>query len=320
MKHTLPIVSITHGDDVDGLTSGAFLIRLFKAKVIPANYDDLEEALRGVVGNVDRLFITDLNLREALLPLIADIREHAVVTVIDHHPMEEGLTDALRKLGVEIVHDKRDCASALVYDHFREKLEPDAARLAAYAAVSDMFEDGPIASRLMDGMDRKFVQHEALMLSAALGADQSESFKRLLLSELSQYAYPHKIKGVVEASVAQLEKIVKIKETVLDKANRMGRLAVMECGDASSTGEVANIVMDTLLVAVGMCWKDQGKMVNISLRGERRLPEHLGDLASRLSKKYGGFGGGHTRASGAKVPRDKLNAFIDDLAAALNAA
>jgi RecJ-like exonuclease len=158
------------------------------------------------------------------------------------------------------------------------------------------------------------------MLSAALGADQSESFKRLLLGELSQYAYPHKIKGVVEASVAQLEKIVKIKETVLDRAKRMGRLAVMECGDTSSTGEVANIVMDTLLVAVGMCWKDQGKMVNISLRGERQLPEHLGDLASQLSKKYGGFGGGHTRASGAKVPRDKLDAFIDDLAAALNAA
>ena len=59
--------------------------------------------------------------------------------------------------------------------------------------------------------------------------------------------------------------------------------------------------------------------MNISLRGERRLPEHLGDLATRLSKKYGGFGGGHARASGAKVPRDKLDSFIADLAAALNA-
>ncbi len=316
----MPTVSITHGDDVDGLTSGALLKRLFKAKVVPANYDDLEEALRGVVGNVDRLFITDLNLRDVLLPLIADIRGHAVVTVIDHHPMEKGLADALEALGVEVVHDTRDCASALVYNHFKERLEPDAARLAAYAAVSDMFEDGPIASRLMDGMDRKFVQNEALMLSAALGADQSEAFKRRLLDELSGYAYPHRIKGVVEASVSQLEKIVRIKETVAVRARRMGRLAVMECGDDSSTGEVANVVMDTLLVDVGMCWKDQGEMVNISLRGERRLPEHLGELASRLSKKYGGFGGGHARASGAKVPRDKLDAFIGDLAAALNAA
>jgi hypothetical protein len=41
----LPTASITHGDDVDGpLTCGALLIRMFDAKVIPANYDDLEEA------------------------------------------------------------------------------------------------------------------------------------------------------------------------------------------------------------------------------------------------------------------------------------
>jgi len=314
----MPTASITHGDDVDGLTCGALLMRLFDAGVIPANYDDLEEALKSVGGDVDRLFITDLNLREVLLPLIEEIKGHAEVTIIDHHPMEKSLTDALEGLGVEIVHDTRDCASALVYDHFRDGLETDAARLAAYAAVSDMFEDGPIASRLMDGMDRKFVQTEALMLSAALGMDQSDAFKRRLLDELSRYAYPHRIKGVVESSVAQLEKIVKIKETIPGRAKRVGRLAVMECGDDSSTGEVANIVMDTLLVPVGMCWKDQGDMVNISLRGERRLPEHLGELVSRLSNKYGGFGGGHARASGAKVPRDRLDAFVADLASALN--
>jgi oligoribonuclease NrnB/cAMP/cGMP phosphodiesterase (DHH superfamily) len=304
---------------VDGLTSGALLKRLFDAKVILANYDDLEELLNSVGEDVDHLFITDLNLREALIPLIEDIRKHTAITLIDHHPMEKSLGDALKKLGVDIVHDTRDCASALVYDHFKDKLEIDAARLASYAAVSDMFEDGPIASSLMDGMDRKFVHHEALMLSAALGADQSEAFKRRLLDELSRYAYPHRIKGVVEASIAELEKIVRIKEIVLGRSKRMGRrLAVMECGDDSSTGEVANIIMDTLLVDVGMCWKDQGDMVNISLRGERRLPEHLGDLASKFSKKYGGFGGGHARASGAKVPKDKLDAFIADLAAALN--
>jgi single-stranded-DNA-specific exonuclease len=314
----MPTASITHGDDVDGLTCGALLIHLFDAVVTPANYDDLEEALTGVGKDVDRLFITDLNLREALLPLIEGITAHASVTIIDHHPMEASLAKRLRVLGVEIVHDTRDCASALVYDHFRDKLEIDAARLAAYAAVSDMFEDGPVASRLMDGMDRKFVQHEALMLSAALGSNQSDSFKKRLLGELSNYAYPHRIRGVVKASVDQLEKIVRIMETIRGRARVMGRLAVMESEDESSTGEVANIVMDALLVPIGMCWKNQGEMVNISLRGERRLPEHLGDLVSSVSAKYGGFGGGHARASGAKVPRDKLDAFIEDIARVLN--
>lgn len=309
---------ITHGDDPDGLVCAALLRRLFGAETILANYDDLEEALGGIEPGYDSLYITDLNLREALVPQIERIRGFATVTIIDHHPMEPTLSAWLRSLGVEIIHDTSDCASALVYDHFKEQLEKDAARLAAYAAVNDMFEDGPIASKLMDGMDRKFVGHEALLLGSALGSDQSKPFKERIVEELSRYAYPHRIRGVVEAAMSQLEKIVRIKETVPGRAKILGRLAYMECGEDLSTGEVANIVMDTLLVPVGLCWKEQGEMVNISMRGERRLPEHLGDIASRLSKRHGGFGGGHARASGAKVPRAKLDAFLADLAGELN--
>ncbi len=309
---------ITHGDDPDGLVCAALLRRLFGTETILANYDDLEEALGGIEPGYDSLYITDLNLREALVPQIERIRGFATVTIIDHHPMEPTLSAWLRSLGVEIIHDTSDCASALVYDHFKEQLEKDAARLAAYAAVNDMFEDGPIASKLMDGMDRKFVGHEALLLGSALGSDQSKPFKERIVEELSRYAYPHRIRGVVEAAMSQLEKIVRIKETVPGRAKILGRLAYMECGEDLSTGEVANIVMDTLLVPVGLCWKEQGEMVNISMRGERRLPEHLGDIASRLSKRHGGFGGGHARASGAKVPRAKLDAFLADLAGELN--
>lgn len=309
---------ITHGDDPDGLVCAALLRRLFGTETILANYDDLEEALGGIEPGYDSLYITDLNLREALVPQIERIRGFATVTIIDHHPMEPTLSAWLRSLGVEIIHDTSDCASALVYDHFKEQLERDAARLAAYAAVNDMFEDGPIASKLMDGMDRKFVGHEALLLGSALGSDQSKPFKERIVEELSRYAYPHRIRGVVEAAMSQLEKIVRIKETVPGRAKILGRLAYMECGEDLSTGEVANIVMDTLLVPVGLCWKEQGEMVNISMRGERRLPEHLGDIASRLSKRHGGFGGGHARASGAKVPRAKLDAFLADLAGELN--
>ncbi len=309
---------ITHGDDPDGLVCAALLRRLFGTETILANYDDLEEALGGIEPGYDSLYITDLNLREALVPQIERIRGFATVTIIDHHPMEPTLSAWLRSIGVEIIHDTSDCASALVYDHFKEQLERDAARLAAYAAVNDMFEDGPIASKLMDGMDRKFVGHEALLLGSALGSDQSKPFKERIVEELSRYAYPHRIRGVVEAAMSQLEKIVRIKETVPGRAKILGRLAYMECGEDLSTGEVANIVMDTLLVPVGLCWKEQGEMVNISMRGERRLPEHLGDIASRLSKRHGGFGGGHARASGAKVPRAKLDAFLADLAGELN--
>jgi len=312
------VANITHGDDVDGLTCAAFLRRLFDANIFLTNYDDLEHTLEAINPEYNSLYITDLNLREVLIPQIKRIIGFASVTIIDHHPMDPTLYSLLASLGVHIVHDTRDCAAILVYNHFKDKLEKDAARVAVYAAVSDMFEDGPIVLKLMNGIDRKFAQHEALLLSHALAYNQSTAFKERVVEELNHYAYPHRIKGTVEFAVNQLEKIVKIKDLVKKRAFSIGRLAYMECGDDNSTGEVANIVMDTLLVPVGMCWKDQGTMVNISLRGERGLGEHLGELIAGLAQKHGGFGGGHKRASGAKVPKDKFDDFIKDISVVLN--
>ena len=315
----MPVVSVTHGDDLDGLTCGALLHRLFDAKVVRANYDDLEKILAKLGEETERLFVTDLNIRDALVPNISRIARFAPVTLIDHHPIDASVRWGLDGMGVEVVHDTRDCASALVYNHYRDRLERDAARITAYAAVSDMFEDGPVASRLLDGMDRKFVHHEALLLSSALAADQSDAFKDRVVADLSAYSYPHRIRGAVEAAVSDLEKIVKIREMVPGRAVVIGSLAHMESTE-ESTGEIANIVMDTLLVPVGLSWKAQPDgMVNISLRGERRLRHHLGELAARLSKAHGGFGGGHARASGAKIPRSELDAFIAEMAQALNA-
>jgi len=314
----LIVANITHGDDVDGLTCAAFLRRVFSAKVFLTNYDDLEHALGEINPEYNSLYITDLNLREVLIPQIKRITGFASVTIIDHHPMNPVLYSLLVDLGVDIVHETRDCAAVLVYDHFKDKLEKDAQRIAIYAAVTDMFEDGPIASRLMNGIDRKFAQHEALILSHALANNQSKSFKERLVEELNKYTYPHKINGAVELAINQLEKIVNMKEIVKKRAFNIGRFAYMECDDENSTGEVANIVMDTLLVPVGMCWKDQGKMINISLRGERGLEENLGELLASLAQKHGGFGGGHKRASGAKIPKDKFEGFLKDITMVLN--
>ncbi|MBM3291760.1 hypothetical protein FJY84_03690 [Candidatus Bathyarchaeota archaeon] len=309
----MTVVSITHGDDLDGLTCGALLTKLFNAEVILANYDTIEDALKSVPESTDQLYITDINLRDALICHLNKIAEKTKIIIIDHHPMTQTFKVEMREKGVEVMHDTRDCASALVYNIFRSRLEHDAARIAAYAAISDMFEDGPIASIILDHMDRKFVQHEAFILTHALGCEQSSEFKYQVIKDLSVYAYPHRIKNANELAYKQLEKIVKIKDIIPIKAIKLGRLAYMECNDDLSTGEVANIIMDTLGLDVGLCYKISDGMANISLRGERRLIEHLGEIAFKLADNCGGFGGGHNRAAGAKIPENTLKQFIQDL-------
>ena len=312
------IVNITHGDDADGLTCAALLQRLFKANTILANYDDLEAALASIGNDVEKLYITDLNLREALLPQIQKIRERSSITLIDHHSMQSTVKNKLQELGVEVIHDTRDCASILVYSTYLDDLKQDAAQIAVWAAIADMFEDGPIASILLDHMDRKWAQHEALILNHALGYNQSEQFKCYIIESLAKSLYPHQIKGASEAAFLQLERLVQIKKLVPDKATRAGRFAYMECGDDLSTGEVANIIMDALGVDIGVCYKYDGDWVNISFRGERKLPEHLGDIAAKLSEKYGGFGGGHNRAAGAKIHKNRFSEFKSDFSNQIN--
>lgn len=307
------VFAIVHGDDVDGLTSGAFLKRVFDCEVYLANYDNLEHALAKMVPPYDTLYICDLNVRDQLEPELLRIQEFAIINIIDHHQMTPALKERLTRQGVNIHLDPNDCAGILVYDTFKEELGHEARRMAAYAAISDMFENGPIASSILGRMDRKFAQHEAQILTHALSADQTIDFKRKVLEELSKYAYPHRIEGAVEKAVLCLEEMTKIKESIPKNSVIVGRVAYMEAVDLQSTGGISNLLIDTLGVDIGVSYKQNGDHINFSLRGETDLPEHLGEICKRLGAKYGGFGGGHQRASGIKLPKENFDAFLKEL-------
>lgn len=310
--------AIVHGDDVDGLTCGAFIFRLTGCDIYLANYDNLHQALEYVKPPVDKLYVCDLNIRGELEPQIMRIREFAEVHIIDHHKMNAGVQERLTEAGVKITLDTRDCAGVLCYDQFRDELGVEGARIAGYAIISDMFEDGPLGSEIIGKMDRKFNQHEAQILTHALARNQTLDFRRMVLKELSNFNYPHRIEGAVELAVECLEEMTVIKEAVKEQATVNGRVGYMEAVNEFSTGGVANLIIDTLGVDVGLSYKENQENYNVSLRGEKMLPEHLGELVQTLATKHGGFGGGHKRASGAKIPKENIQPFINDLINHLN--
>ncbi len=314
----MTVLTIVHGDDADGLTCGAFLKRVMGGEVYLANYDNLENALQKVNPPVDMLYICDLNIRDALEPELLRVREFANIHIIDHHQMSPKFMDRLKKAGVTIRLETEDCASVLVYDTFKDQLGQEGKRLAAYAAISDMFENGPLGDQIMSKLDRKFAQHEAQLLTHALGADQSMEFKRLVLDELSKYSYPHRIPGLVEKAIESLEEMTQMKEQIPDNAEVKGRIAIMESIDDYSTGGISNLLIDTLGTDVGISYKANGEFYNMSLRGEKMLEEHLGDMCKEIAGKYGGFGGGHQRASGMKIPKESLQAVLDEFDDRLN--
>ena len=310
--------TIIHGDDVDGLTCGAFIKRVKGGEFYLANYDNLDNALCKVNPPVDTLYICDLNIRDSLEHELKRIRKFASINIIDHHQMSPELMERLGKIGVNIRLETSDCAAMLVYDTFKSKLGLEGQRLAAYAAISDMFEDGPLADPILGKMDRKFAQHEAQLLTHALSSDQSIDFKRRVMDELSKYNYPHRIEGVVEKAILCLEEMTRIKESIPDKSEVFGRVALMEATGDNSTGGISNLLIDTLGVDVGISYKVNEEYYNISLRGEKELEEHLGDISKELGVKYEGFGGGHQRASGIKVPKENLKKLLEELVSRIN--
>ena len=78
----MTIMTIIHGDDVDGLTCGAFIKRVKGGEFYLANYDNLDNALDKVKPSVDVLYICDLNVRDSLKPELERINEFAALSVL----------------------------------------------------------------------------------------------------------------------------------------------------------------------------------------------------------------------------------------------
>ena len=312
-------VCISHAEDADGLICAAYLKHLLNASTLLVTYDDLEEALKSVKPPMEEVYICDLNIREELCQEIERITRFAGVTFVDHHPTAVEVIERLRHSGVTVVYSPLDCSSVLLYSHHHEKLDWKAARLAAYAAVSDHFEDGPIASKLMARLDKHFVQHEALILTHALHREATFKFRSLVVEELGRFSFPHKINGATEAALAYLEHTAELLETLPKKASRLERLAYAEGIPGMTIGAVAGLLIDAMNVDVGVCYKrGETGFMNFSIRGRRGLGLHLGEITKRVAKRHGGFGGGHRRASGASIPRNNYIEFIKDIERATN--
>jgi oligoribonuclease NrnB/cAMP/cGMP phosphodiesterase (DHH superfamily) len=314
----MTVHTIVHGDDVDGLTCGAFLKKVTGCSIYLANYDNFEKALEYVQPPIDTLYLCDLNIRDELEPELMRIKEFSEVNIIDHHEISPELHERLSQQGFRISIDARDCAGVLVYNEFKEQLGRESARIAGYAAISDMFEKGPLASKILAKMDIKFAQHEAQILTHALSINQTIEFKRRIIDALADYMYPHRIEGAVELSIKCLEEMAQLKDLIKEKAIIKGRLAYMDAEGERSTGALANLIIDALGVDVGLSYKINEDYYNISLRGEKNISEHLGYICKNLGSKYGGFGGGHKRASGLKIPREYLASFLEDFIKILN--
>lgn len=300
---------------MDGLTSAALVKMATGAHVLLADYGDFIQQLRRL-RCPGQLYVCDLGLSERTLdPLVRELRRlgrHTRIHYVDHHPIEAGARRRILDAKIQFTHSTEESAAVLVHELFKAQLPPSAALLAAMGAVTDYLDAQPIASRIMGRFDRQLVLLEATLLSYAIaGRTDDKHYTSSIVTSLARPLLPHQIPGVPEAATEQAQRLVELMATVREQGRKRKHFACMEAIGASG-GSVANTLIGSFDVPVGVAYrfKKDENVVELSLRSSRNTHVDLGPIAAAIAEKLGGFGGGHPKASGARIPDDQLDRFL----------
>jgi single-stranded-DNA-specific exonuclease len=317
-------VCISHKEDADGICSATLVKAAFDVqKVILVDYANLIAKLEKVAasGKIEQLFVCDLGLskknEQKFVELLGGIASAgAEVTYIDHHDISKEITQALKKAGVTLIHTIEECTSVQVFAKYKKKLPDHAAFFAAMGALTDYMEAKPVASTIVPRFDRQFLMLESTALSYMISASQQDDdFLVKIVDTLAKMKYPHDIKGGFETAEKYAKKVANAVQEIQDAVVRLDNIAYAPSTVELSSSMVVNFVLGSSGKPAAMVYKfkDDINSYVVSIRGSAGCKVHLGRLTNEIASELGGSGGGHDRACGAVIPKDKLQEFIKAL-------
>ncbi|MFB3043453.1 MAG: DHHA1 domain-containing protein [Nitrososphaerales archaeon] len=310
-------VCVAHAQDVDGISSASLVKLATGADVFLANYDELIEILRSLNSETN-LYVCDLGMNQSIIDdFVLETRRivkgGGKVTYIDHHPLDGKTSKRIKAAGVHLVHSREECAGVLTYQHFRNELPRRAAFIACYAAVTDYLDNQPIAKQLIGSSDRQLILLESTMLSYAMSHERNRvSFSNRIVNAFQSLKFPHEIEGVPKLATRQAARMKDMLDLVEKEGVQLKNFAYFK-SEKVTLGLVANLLLGIFAVPVAFAYRENSVsgMVEISLRERYDSEFELGEIVSKITKTLGGMGGGHTRASGARIPVEKMEKFLN---------
>lgn len=315
------VLCLSHKEDADGISSAALIKQAFGGDTILEDYPGLMESLQKIKEDdkLKKLFICDLGLsqknQDEFVQILTELRKKKVSLVyIDHHDIDKKILKKLEKIKVKMIHDIKECTTVQVYDAYKSKLPHHASFIAACAAITDYMEDRPKASKLLQIYDRQFALINATVLTFNIvGHQKDPDYLLYLVDELAESKYPHEIPNTFEFAQIQVSKLSEMIGKVKKSMKTMKNLAYMEILDAGASGAV-NFVLGLSGKDVGVAFKERigHDIYAVSIRGSKSCKIHLGKLVNPLATKLGGSGGGHDKACGAVIPKNKIKQFLKE--------
>jgi RecJ-like exonuclease len=311
IEETKRTIIFCHGDS-DGICSGAIAKSAFPdADVFFTSPVSLARRL-DIADAYENIIICDLAVDERAcadlfrkLDRLASSRD---LVYIDHHPLPKMCRDApwLR-------HDLNTCAAELTYKVFKPRLSRDIRRVAIYGSIGDYRDSTPDVRQWLKDWDKRSLYFQAgTLIQAIQFKGRDYDFKRSLLVPLSNDVIPSEMSDVSKyaraASRLEEELRLRVKATVkslenlayvIDANGYLGKSAIY----AASYG-----MRD---IGIAAEHRERKKAYDLSLRSRNGVDLNL--LLREVAPRYGGSGGGHPVAAGARIPEDTFEAFINAL-------
>jgi len=301
---------LTHGDS-DGVCAGA---------IAKSAYPDAHVYFTSPVNLLTKLKFADDYKNIVICDIAVDERTHLQLydrvdelanrcnlIYIDHHPLPRKGWDA-----DWFYHDLGPCASELTYRALEEKLSRDIRRVAVYGAIGDFCDDTPLISEWCRDWDKRTLYFQAgTLIQAVMYVGRDYVFKRSLIDPLSHDQIPSQIPDLLRFAK--------------DASELEEKLRIYIKGHVKKLNNIAYIVNPNGYMSKSAIYAASYGRKDVGIAAEYRRRKHAYDISIRskgfadvnravrsVARKYGGTGGGHPVAAGARIPADSFKAFLHD--------
>lgn len=298
---------IVHGDS-DGISSGVLLSKIFPGKVWFSRPIHLLGDLRKFKGK--NLIIADISIphihKDKIVKEMEEICSSGRLLYFDHHPLPKGI-----KLPCEVYRDENRSTSEIVYSYFGRKLPREYVRFALYGAIGDYADETNWVKDELEKWDKRIIYFQSGVLSQGLGESRHKyNFKRDLIEKFVKGREPSEITRLVHLAIKESRHNKELYEYVKKNSRKTGKVAYILV-EKGSLGKGAHFALGINKGKIGVCGKDDGKNIDMSIRASKHTPLDLNKTVHKVAESLGGSGGGHKAAAGASVPKEKFDRFIE---------
>jgi len=299
---------LTHGDS-DGICSGAIAKSAYpEAYVYFTSPVSLLDKL-DLIEDVENIIICDMAIEERhyseLHSTLEEFAEECNLYYIDHHPLPERW-----KKEAWFYHDTGVCASELTYRIFEDLLSPEMRRVAIYGAIGDFCDNTPYVKSWVRDWDKRSLYFQAgALIQAILQKGKEYEFKRTLLEPLSKDVIPSNIPGLLELAREAAINEEKIRLFVKENVEVLKNSAyIVNTNNSISKAAIYAASYGQRDVGIAAEYRERKGVYDLSIRSRGKVD--INRILRSVAPKFGGSGGGHPVAAGARIPEDSLEVFL----------